>query len=125
MFKLSSFKILGVIALIVAIMLSMGACKGKDGSSDESSKTSASNLKGYDKTIADLEKTFDDWIALTKRVTAGDTAAAIQLQNNTFTQDFTRIAMELEDAKDKGQLSEAQIQRIESLEEKFQQAFGM
>jgi len=74
----STFKILGIIALVALVMFSVGACKKDKAAPPAPAPVSVSGIT-WDAYIADAEKLVNEMVPLMEKIQAGDSAASVAL----------------------------------------------
>jgi len=124
----NALKLLGIIALVAIVGLSLAACnkaadKATAASGDSaasSSSTSSGGNTALDKLIDDFEKVVADAAEMTRKAMAGDVAAAAQLE--TLMERAEAITEEF-DKHNENSFSTAQKQRIAEITQRMVSMF--
>jgi len=100
-------KFFGIIALAVVIMFSAAIPAVAQGGN-------------MDRLISDFDKAVGDLMALAQKASAGDMAAIMELSQGNLINRITTMAAQLEAARASGQLTPAQVTRLEQIVKKYE-----
>ncbi|MCL2231145.1 MAG: hypothetical protein FWC01_08615 [Treponema sp.] len=124
----NALKLLGIIALVAIVGLSLAACnkaadKATAASGDSAASSSSTGSGGntaLDRLIDDFDKIVTDAAEMTRKAMAGDVAAAVQLE--TLMERAEAITDEF-DKYNENSFSTAQKQRIAEITQKMMSMF--
>jgi len=100
-------KLFGIIALAVVIMFSAAIPAVAQGGN-------------MDRVINDFDKAVGDLMALAQKAATGDMAAIMEMSQGDLINRITAMAAQLEAARASGQLTPAQVTRLEQIVKKYE-----